>query len=730
MIGKEFYIKVYDSDGSTYKGVMTKVQDLSFTQYINAGQGELEFTLLEKFDDFDEGGLVNHMNVIKVIISKEGSSGEHVYTGFIDWYNPFINENGEGVRIHCIGHTAIFAETTYMNGTDVTMSHTSATIDTIVSDIITKYRATQSSFYNGLISEGTVDSTNITTSYTFNVMSSLESIEKCREFVGEDWYWYVNPDLELDFKMSPTEPTHVFTFGRHIIGLNLIKTVGEIKNNFIFWDGKTSSSISRHYENTVSAEKYARRFKRILDGRVSSTSTAEKMARYYNGLYGSYNHTSDFRVSNNYDTESIFPGDTCKIININSDSVFSDNMRITSVSYTLDYVDITVEDLRTQTSRELAELNKKIYAKDYNDDQPNVTYVDINYGDWSSTTTTSAPSARRNHTMIWTGTYAIVWGGYNGSTLNTGSRYNLSADSWSPTTTTGALSGRYRHTAVWDSTNSVMVVWGGHTSSTYSSAGNRYNPSTDSWSSTTTTGAPSARYSHTAVFDSSNNKVLVWGGYNGSYLNTGGMYDASVDSWSTITTTGAPSARHAHTAVFDDSNNKMIIFGGYGSGYKSDGGVYNPSTNSWASLPSTNTPSAREWHTAVWTGSKMIVWGGRYKSGSTWYYRDTGAIYNPSTNTWSAMTTTGTPAGRYSHTAIWDSTNSKMLIFGGWNGGYLNDLWAYDLTNDSWEHLTDYNAPDTRYQHRAIIDNSNKKMMLWGGYNGSYLNNGGVFSIN
>ena len=40
------------------------------------------------------------------------------------------------------------------------------------------------------------------------------------------------------------------------------------------------------------------------------------------------------------------------------------------------------------------------------------------------------------------------------------------------------------------------------------------------------------------------------------------------------------------------------------------GGRYNPSTDSWTATSTTNAPAARGVHTAVWTGSEMIVWGG------------------------------------------------------------------------------------------------------------------------
>ena len=56
----------------------------------------------------------------------------------------------------------------------------------------------------------------------------------------------------------------------------------------------------------------------------------------------------------------------------------------------------------------------------------------------------------------------------------------------------------------------------------------------------------------------------------------------------------------------------MIVWGGYATSSidSNTGGRYNPSTDSWTATSTTNAPSARHDHPAVWTGSEMIVWGG------------------------------------------------------------------------------------------------------------------------
>src|SRR5207302_1445061 len=118
-------------------------------------------------------------------------------------------------------------------------------------------------------------------------------------------------------------------------------------------------------------------------------------------------------------------------------------------------------------------------------------------------------------------------------------------DTWTPTNVISAPNGRQLHTAIW--TGSEMIVWGGYSGS-YLNTGGRYNPSTDSWTATSTTGAPTARDLHTAVWTGT--EMIVWGGSNFGGLNTGGRYNSSTDSWAATSTTGVPSIRQQHTAVW------------------------------------------------------------------------------------------------------------------------------------------------------------------------------------
>ncbi len=202
---------------------------------------------------------------------------------------------------------------------------------------------------------------------------------------------------------------------------------------------------------------------------------------------------------------------------------------------------------------------------------------------------------------------------------------------------------------------------------------------------------PESRGGHAAVWTGS--EMIVWGG--GSMfvpsgdtpwlLNTGGTYDPVTDAWAAITTEGAPSPRQAHTGVWTGS--QLIVWGGLtwplplgGSVPVNDGFAYDPVSDSWTPLsPSPLDP--RHLHTAIWTGSEMIVWGGRSSLGAN---QADGARYVPATDTWVAISGSGAPEARAEHTAIW--TGSQMVIWGGMGPGTsptsggrydpLADIWA------------------------------------------------------
>jgi N-acetylneuraminic acid mutarotase len=340
------------------------------------------------------------------------------------------------------------------------------------------------------------------------------------------------------------------------------------------------------------------------------------------------------------------------------------------------------------------------------------------------TATAGPPDARAYHTSVWTGSEMIVWGGVGfGIYFETGGRYNPSTDAWIAINSRNAPNGRAYHTAVWD--GSEMFVWGGYDGVNYLNTGGRYDPIMDSWTAINSTNAPTARSQHTAVWTGV--EMIVWGGYfyDGSYhyLNTGGRYNPSTDSWIVTSTINTPQGRSEHTVVWTGA--QMIVWGGYFYDgtyhYLNTGGRYDPSTDSWTATSTTNVPEARYLHTAVWTGSEMIVWGGQdYPT-----FLNTGGRYAPGTDSWTATGANDAPSPRAVHTVVW--TGSEMIVWGGYDGNLLDTGGRYTPDTDSWAAVNTAGAPSARLTHTAVWTGS--EMIVWGG--GAYptvVNTGGRYN--
>lgn len=335
---------------------------------------------------------------------------------------------------------------------------------------------------------------------------------------------------------------------------------------------------------------------------------------------------------------------------------------------------------------------------------------------WKPISTVAPPGSRLNHSAVWTGDKMLIWGGQGGAGfLNTGSSYRLSTNTWSAINNT--TSPRARHRAEW--VNGKMVVWGGEGNSGLVAQGAIYDSVANTWTNMST--APiSSRVEHSMISDGTN--VWIWGGFDSdtagdAQLDDGAIYNIAGNSWTTITNSGAPGPRAGHTAVW--TGTEMIIYGGYRmtnlvlnlASYENDGRRFDGT--SWTTMA--NGPGARAFHSAVWTGSRMIVWGGCNSLLGT--VVNDGAMYNPSTNTWTGMSMTGAPAARQNHKAVWCS--GRMYVWGGDNGAPLASGGIFDPSsgpNGTWSSFHAANAPGAREGISLVSTDTN--ILVWGGRNG------------
>ena len=222
--------------------------------------------------------------------------------------------------------------------------------------------------------------------------------------------------------------------------------------------------------------------------------------------------------------------------------------------------------------------------------------------------------------------------------------------------------------------------------------------------------------------------MIIWGGtISGVETFTGARYNPGTDSWIATSTIGSIALGGGHTAVW--TGTLMIVWGGrvgcpLNCHTVNLGSRYDPLADTWAATSvGANLPGPSDVHKAIWTGSGMVIWFG------------TGGRYNPVTDTWRTVTTANAPAnfGNFS-SAAW--TGTELIEWGGdfnfisqWTGG------RYDPAADTWlQTAVGGSAPTARAGHAAVW--TGNEMIIWSGStsngccptNYSYHNDGSRYS--
>ena len=157
---------------------------------------------------------------------------------------------------------------------------------------------------------------------------------------------------------------------------------------------------------------------------------------------------------------------------------------------------------------------------------------------------------------------------------------------------------------------------------------------------------------------------------------------------------------------------------------------------SWTELtPSGTPPAARGATTGVYdpASNRMIIFGGRDASGNNrndvWVLADAdGEGTTPSR--WIRLIAddaAGSPPARSGHSAVYDSTNNRMIIFGGCSANCapaLKDVWALANANGiggtpAWTQLSPGAGPAARTNAAAAYDPAANELIVFGGQDGS-----------
>jgi uncharacterized repeat protein (TIGR01451 family) len=229
---------------------------------------------------------------------------------------------------------------------------------------------------------------------------------------------------------------------------------------------------------------------------------------------------------------------------------------------------------------------------------------------------------------------------------------------------------------------------------------------TPQWLPLPTQNTPAGRDLHAGAYDVRNNVLIVYGGCLGGCTPIDTQVYAldhanglgGTPTWRVVPTTGGPpTMRVGTTATYDAANNRLMVFGGdngFGGrlnniwGLSNANGLSGPSQ--WRELtPAAPSPVGRTSHTAEYdyTNNRLIIFGGNTGGGvqtnDVWVLTCANGLPVDCTPAWSQLNPTGTPpSARSGHLSLYDQATNRMMIFGGSSGAtVLNDMWVLRCAN-------------------------------------------------
>ena len=376
---KEVYVKLYDSAGIFLK-IDVNVQFEGFVKTINGGLGPLQLRFARKFDTFNEDNDLSIGNQLKLYVSDEDAFDVLMYSGRIEEQSPVIDGDTEYVDIVAYGWANQFNQdilkygnrtTFYTDSTSTFVTASPSTKTTELADVVRKILEYFNLANDSLIRinsnvSGTdqVEDTGNGLEYSFTAMTYFEALEKCRLFSPQSWYWYLNANNILEFKPKPSIATHSFVLKKDIKSIRAHKTLSQTKNIVIASDGTT---LYRKYSDETSISLYGRRVQLYVDSAIGGTSTMNRYGEsFVNTNKNSFTKIELEILDSNgndvgYDIDSIEPGDTCKILNLEDTSeVLGNNMLITEVHWTPGLARLVIELNDFDIGKYLTRLKKEV----------------------------------------------------------------------------------------------------------------------------------------------------------------------------------------------------------------------------------------------------------------------------------------------------------------------------------------------------------------------------------
>ncbi len=249
---------------------------------------------------------------------------------------------------------------------------------------------------------------------------------------------------------------------------------------------------------------------------------------------------------------------------------------------------------------------------------------------------------------------------------------------------------------------------------------------------------PGKRSDVAGAGDPTTGAIALFGGDDGAivdqipvahYLEDTWLFEPD-SGWSEIASPG-PSARGRHAVGFDPAGTRMMVFGGrYRAGSSGNYTLYDDlwafdlTARTWTQLSTGGGPAPRYFAAAAFSSVQgaFFVYGGGTNANPL-NITTSDDVWSFDGASWSQVTTSGdAPSARLFVAYAYDSSRDRLIVFGGQVGDFvspgLNDLYALDLATGTWSLLHDGSgtAPSGRFSAMMSYDAEADRYVVFGGH--------------
>lgn len=348
-------------------------------------------------------------------------------------------------------------------------------------------------------------------------------------------------------------------------------------------------------------------------------------------------------------------------------------------------------------------------------------------GSWTAVATRPSPSARTLGAIVYDAAdgYVLLSGGADPAAAD--DSWSFHAGAWTLVHRLSAPPGRDAAAMAYDAKDGYTVLFGGGSGMVYGWGGgvlgDTWTYVNGTWSQSWPASAPSPRMESVATYDAADGYVVLFGGRTGSgYL--GDTWTYSGGAWTELTPAISPSARSNASMTYDSASGRILLFGGYdGSSYLGDTWTF--AHGNWSKLSPVVAPPARAGAGLTFVpGSGGLLFGGfnGLELKDTWQF---------SAGAWTPVLGSFGLSARASPALVDDPYDGYALLYGGHDSalfdfGFLSDTWEF--ANGTWTAIHGQLPPPSPFAASIVVDAKDGYVLMFGGYNGYWIDESWKFS--